>query len=272
MQIDVDAVLRERLPRHYRYIPRVLIRWIERTVCQQQMNDLLRATAGLRDAEFCRAVLDHLDIHIDVTGDQNLTEDGRKVIVCNHPLGGLDGIAMIAYISSVYGPDVRFLVNDLLMAIEPLQGVFLPVNKFGRQTREATKAIDEAFASDVPIVVFPAGLVSRRLNGVIADLQWQRTVVNKCIAYGRDVIPVHFSGRNSSFFYTFANLRKRFGVKLNVEMVYLPREVFRCRGKRFRITIGEPVRVAELRGGREAQHTADALRERVYALATGIRD
>lgn len=267
IQIDVDSVIRERLPRHYKLIPRPLIRWVERTICQDRMNSLLRATDGLRGADFCDAVLRYLNISLSISGRENLPKSGRVVIVCNHPLGGLDGIAMIHFISSIYGPGVRFIVNDLLMAIEPLREVFLPVNKFGRQSHEAAEQIDRAFASDSPIVIFPAGLVSRRRKGVIADLRWQRTFVNRCIAYGRDVIPIHFSGRNSSFFYTFANLRERLGIKLNVEMVYLPREVFRCEGTGFHITVGEPVKASGLRGGRDAQQTADHLREVVYSLA-----
>lgn len=266
MRIDVDSVLRQRLPRHYKYIPRLLIRWIERTICQEEMNELLETTGELRDADFCRAVIDYLGIKISVEGRENLPASGRQVIVCNHPLGGLDGIAMIAFFSSIYGDNLHFVVNDLLMAVEPLQGVFLPVNKFGRQSREATEAIDNAFNSDAPIIVFPAGLVSRRRDGKVGDLRWHKMFVNRCISSGRDVIPVHFSGENSSFFYTFANLRERLGIRLNIEMVYLPREVFKARGGSFRITIGKPISYNDLAGGRQAQETADRLREKVYSL------
>ncbi|MBD5373859.1 MAG: acyltransferase [Bacteroides sp.] len=268
MKIDVDAVLRDRLPRHYRFIPRPLVRWVERTICQEQMNEMLRINHGLRDADFCRGVLSHLGITWSARGCvDRLAATPRPLIVSNHPLGGLDGIVMIDFITRTCGPGMRFLVNDLLMAIEPLSGVFLPVNKHGAQSRAASAAIDEAMASSAPLVIFPAGLVSRRRNGHVADLTWQKMFVNKAIASGRPVIPVHFSGHNSSFFYTFANLRERLGLKFNIEMVFLPREVFRAAGSAFTISVGAPVPPSELRGGAAAAATAADIRRRVYALA-----
>lgn len=268
IKIDVAAVIRERLPRYSRLIPRPLVRWIERTICQRQMNDMLAYAAGKEGPEFCRAVLEKLGITYTVHGRANLPQDKRCVFVCNHPLGGLDGIAMIDFIASVYGPRLKFLVNDLLMAISPLKDVFLPVNKHGAQSRRARGAIDDAFAGADPIVVFPAGLVSRRLKEGIADLQWHKMFVNKCISSGRDVIPVYFSGRNSSFFYNFAKLRQKAGIKLNIEMIYLPREVFRCSGSNFDIYVGEPIAHTSLRGGREALDQAAEIRRTVYSLPT----
>lgn len=268
MKIDVDAVLRQRLPRHYRFIPRPLVRWVERTICQEQMNEMLRVNDGLRDADFCRGVLSHLAITWTARGHvETLAATPRPLIVSNHPLGGLDGIVMIDFITRTCGPGMRFLVNDLLMAIEPLSGVFLPVNKHGSQSRAATEAIDRVFESDVPLVIFPAGLVSRLRQGTVADLTWQKMFVNKAIASTRPVIPVHFSGHNSSFFYTFANLRERLGLKFNIEMVYLPREVFRAVGSEFTISVGEPIQPSELRGGASARATAADIRRMVYELA-----
>lgn len=155
IKIDVAAVIREKLPRHSRFIPRPLIRWLEHTICQKQMNDMLDYAAGKHGADFCRAVLEKLKISYTAHGRENLPPSGRCVFVCNHPLGGLDGIAMIDFIDSVYGGGVKFPVNDLLMAVTPLKDIFLPVNKHGAQTRAAGIAIDEAFASSGPIIIFP---------------------------------------------------------------------------------------------------------------------
>ncbi|MCM1293580.1 MAG: 1-acyl-sn-glycerol-3-phosphate acyltransferase [Bacteroides sp.] len=269
IQIDIDSIIKARLPRHYRYIPKFMIRGIANAICQDQLNEMLRVCNGKRDDEFCRGVLDHLDITYAVEGSINTT-NRRVIIASNHPLGGLDGMILIDYISRTYGGHIKFIVNDLLMAIEPLSGVFLPINKHGRQSRDAFAAIDRAMESDDPIVIFPAGLCSRKgADGTIADLQWQKSFVNKAITYHRDIIPLYFSGQNSKFFYNFAKLRSKIGLKLNIEMARLPKEVFRARGSNFTLRIGQPIPWTDLKGGAKAQQTADEIRRAVYNLAFG---
>ncbi len=269
IKIDIDSVLRQRASRYYKFIPRFLIRWLERTVCQERLNWLLERNRGRRDADFCRGVLDDLNVGIKVTGEQNLhpDTDRRVVIVSNHPLGGLDGIALIDYVTRVYGGKIHFIVNDLLMAIKPLTGVFLPINKHGKQSRASLKAIEEAFTGNDPIIIFPAGLVSRRQKGgVIADLQWQKMFVNKSVEYHRNIIPLKFNGENSGFFYKFAKFRTCLGLKFNIEMIYLPREVFRSENKEFSVVIGEPIKWDSLKSGKDAQRQADEIKEIVYNL------
>ena len=200
LKINVGDVLRQKLPRHYKFIPKFLVRWVERTICQDRLNELLDKIQDKRDAEFCRALMHELNISVKIKGEENLpSRDNRRVvIVSNHPLGGLDGIAYIDYISKVYGGKVNFIVNDILMVLKPLHGVFLPINKHGKQSRQSFRAIEEAFKGNDPIIIFPAGLVSRRSkDGGIADLKWQKMFVNKCIEHQRDVIPMFFGGENS---------------------------------------------------------------------------
>ncbi|MDE6308831.1 MAG: 1-acyl-sn-glycerol-3-phosphate acyltransferase, partial [Muribaculaceae bacterium] len=191
IRIDVDAVLRQKMPRHYRYIPQFAIRKLSRIVCEDRLNEMLSVNDGKEGSAFCRGVIDHLHINLREYGVQHLDPSNpRIVIVCNHPLGGLDGMAMIDIVARRMGREPWFVVNDLLMAITPLRPVFLPVNKFGSQGRDAIRKLDEAMASDRPLIIFPAGLVSRKgKKGVIADLPWQRSIVNKCIEYQRNVVP-----------------------------------------------------------------------------------
>lgn len=270
MRIDLDEVLKSRAPRYRKFIPRFIVRWLERVICQDEMNHMLEVCRGKRDAEFCRGVLEHLDITVGVRGMTNLPpRDHRRVtVVSNHPLGGLDGMALIDWAVAYWGGEVKFVVNDLLMAIEPLSRTFIPINKHGAQSRRASSLLDETMAGDNPVIVFPAGLVSRRgADGTIRDLEWQKMFVNKSVKYGRDVIPVHFDGHNSAFFYKFARLRTRLGLKFNIEMVRLPGEVFRCRGAHFTITVGKMIPWHELESGAGARAEAERIKALVYSLA-----
>lgn len=244
LEINVGEVLRRRLPRYWRFIPRCLVRKLERIICQKELNELLCNNFPRRDAEFCRGVLHDLDVEVKFHNTGNLPpkEHSRVLIVCNHPLGGLDGMALIDFVEKYYGVAPRFIVNDLLNAVEPLSDTFLPVNKHGAQSRDAISKLDAAFASDAPLLMFPAGLVSRRgKKGVVADLQWQKMFVTKARQHKRDIIPMHFFGENSAFFYKFAKYRLKIGLKFNIEMIYLPREVFRSKRKTFDVVVGNPI-------------------------------
>ncbi|MDE5647262.1 MAG: 1-acyl-sn-glycerol-3-phosphate acyltransferase [Muribaculaceae bacterium] len=273
LRIDIDGVLKNRAPGLRKFLPRFVVGWIEQLICQKRLNEMLDVAGHLRDAEFSRAVLDYLRIKRVARGEEHLPGDNeshRVIYVSNHPLGGLDGMALIDYLSQKSPTGrVKFVVNDLLMAVEPLRGVFLPVNKHGGQSRDAASALEAAMAGDDPIVVFPAGLCSRRQNGEIMDLKWNKMFVNKAIAYGRDVIPIHFSGRNSKFFYIFAQIRKRLLIPVNLEMVLLPREVFGNEGSTFEMTIGERISHTSLQGGRYSGETARRIKDIVYGLSGG---
>lgn len=267
IQIDLDAILRSRLPRYSRFIPHFLVNRLKKIICQNELNEMLRRCHGKRDDEFCRGVIDHLGITYTVEGADNLPESPRFIAVSNHPLGGLDGMILIDYFSRRYDRKVKFIVNDLLMAIEPLSGVFIPINKHGSQSREYSRLMDRAMESDDPVIIFPAGLCSRKGDdGKVADLRWQKNFINKAIHNHRDIIPMRFDGENSSFFYNFARLRTRLGLKFNIEMIRLPREVFLSAGKHFTIRIGTPVSWQTLKGGRSAQSEADTLRQLIYKL------
>lgn len=271
MKIDVDAVLAERLPKVRRWLPRWLVRRLERMICQDQMNALLADAAGMTGSQFCASVMRHLDVAITVEGESRLpsVDDRRVLFICNHPLGGLDGIALIDFVACRYGVEPLFIVNDLLLAIEPLRDVFVPIKKYGNQSKDAALNIDAAFESDRPLIIFPAGLVSRRgKKGVIADLQWQKMFVNKAVKSRRTIVPLFFDGKNSPFFYKFAKFRTRLGLKFNIEMVRLPKEVFRAAGSRFTVYVGDPIPPeAILAPGESPRQAADRLRNVVYSLA-----
>jgi len=266
MKIDVDQVLRTRLSRHYRYIPRFAIRWLERTICQDRLNTILTKMAGKDGVDAARAALDEMKITIEASGLEHLP-DGRYMFVSNHPLGGLDGLALISLLGKRYNHHIKFMVNDLLMAVEPLRGVFLPVNKYGNQSRDAAIQIEEALQSDNQFITFPAGLCSRmQPDGTIADLPWQKAAIVHAVNYQRDIVPVYFDAHNSKFFYRFAKWRKKLGIKFNIELIFLPKEMIKQSGATLKIIIGEPIPWTSLDAKKTKQQAAH-LREIVYSMA-----
>lgn len=265
MKIDVDKVLRDRLPKYYKFIPRFAVRWLERTICQDQLNAILVKMADKNSVDAATAALDEMDITVQSTGLERLP-DGRFMFVSNHPLGGLDGLALISLLGNRYDRKIKFLVNDLLMAVEPLRGVFLPVNKYGSQSRAAASQIEEALASDDQFITFPAGLCSRmQPDGSIADLPWQKSAVVHAVNYQRDIVPIYFDAVNSRFFYRFAKWRKRLGIKFNIELVFLPKEMIKKCGSTLHAVIGEPIPWDTLDGTHPKQEAA-RLREIVYNI------
>lgn len=272
IKIDVRAVVRNRLGKRSRFIPGFLLSWLERFIRQERLNELLRNSYPKRGADFCRSVLTDMRVTYDVVHPDRLpsVDDSRVLYVSNHPLGGLDGIILTDMLSRRVDADGNrcgacFVVNDLLDYVEPLRDVFVPVNKHGRQHREAVERLERVFEGPESVVMFPAGLCSRRgADGVVADLEWQKMCVNRAVKSGRDIIPLHFIGENSPFFYKFANLRKRLGLRFNFEMLRLPAELVDSEGRNFTVVVGERISIAQFRGGSDAMEEACRLRQIVY--------
>jgi len=251
LQIDLDAILRARMSvRKSRMLPRFVTRLLERVICQDELNTILRVAYPDEGSAFALKVLQHLGIEVSVKGEENLQPGSRYVFASNHPLGGLDGITLISVFGRMYGDEhICFLVNDLLMNVRPLRNVFLPINKYGSQGRAAAAAISAAYSSDdKQILIFPAGLVSRKhRGGEIKDLEWKKTFVMKAMQTERQIVPVHFSGLNTARFYNLAGWRKRLRIPVNLEQALLPSELMKARGARYTVTIGKPILQSALR-------------------------
>lgn len=272
LKVDIDELLRERAPGYYRWIPRVLIRAMERYVCQDRLNRVLQVTAGKTGSAFAAGALADLNVSYSVErGAENMParENRRVTYVSNHPLGGLDGICLIDWVAKHHGVEPAFIVNDLLTVVTPLADVFVPINKHGRQSRGAVADVDAAFADlERPVIMFPAGLCSRQLKkgAEICDLKWNKMFVQKSAEVGRTVIPLRFIGRNTPEFYRFARRRERLGLKFNLEMIRLPREVVLGEGNCYGLRVGEQIPPENLRRGHEAVEQAKEIRNYIYTL------
>lgn len=269
LKINLREIMNKRLGTRSKLVPAFLLHGLERLVRQEELNHILEVAYPAEGSAFSRKVLEELGITLDVRGLENLPSGEAFEFVSNHPLGGLDGIALVGILGGKYGDDnIRVLVNDMLMNVEPLRKVFLPVNKYGSQGREAARAIGEAYASGKQIVMFPAGLVSRRQpDGSIRDLTWQKSCVVKALESGRRMVPVHFEGLNSNKFYNLAYWRKKLGIGINLEQALLPSELCASKGASYRITFGPPVDPAVYREkGKSPAVIAEMLRRYLYKL------
>lgn len=262
-RIDIDEVLREKAPRFAKYIPRFVRNRLRRTIHEEELNGIIDAGWDRSPQEFIRVAFERMRIAYRVEGLERLDPAERYLFVANHPFGGLDGMMIADALIERFG-DVRVVVNDLLMYIDPLRPIWLPVNKHGRQTADYARRYDEAFAGELPILTFPAGLCSRRRDGRVSDTPWRLNFIKRAHASGRRIVPLYVEGELSGFFYRIARLRERLGLKFNIEMLWLPDEMFRQGGSCFRIAAGTPIDPETLQG--TLQQQADAIRTEVYRL------
>lgn len=263
--IDIEKVLESKAPGLARKLPRFVIKYLKRIVHEDDLNHIIPTYFHLPPYEFIKGALGYMGVSYHATGLDKIDPNGRYLFASNHPFGGMDGM-MLAELISTYLGDVRFISNDILMVVEPLRPIMIPVNKHGRQSREGAYAFNAAFNSDIPMLTFPAGLCSRRIKGKITDLEWKTNFVKKAIASERDIIPVHCEGKLSNFFYNLANIRKRLGVKANLEMLYLVDEMFKQKGKDFNITFGTPISYKLLKD-MPLREAVEYVRKESYALA-----
>jgi len=266
--VDIDKIIQEKSPGVYKWLPRFIINYIKRKIHEDTINACIWDNRNKFGYEFNSACLKFLNINIVCEGLENLPKTGGIVVAANHPLGGIDGMAMIHALSQAR-QDVRFIVNDILTNMKNFDPIFVGVNKVGTTSADALRTVDALYASDGVCFIFPAGLVSRKQNGEIKDLVWKKSFVTKSILYNKPILPVYIEGKNSKFFYNFAMWRKRLGIKANIEMFFLPDEMMKFKNKSIKIKFGKPLYPEDLEKPRPRTHSqyAQEIKEMVYKMA-----
>lgn len=263
--LDIEKVIISRAGKKANYIPKFLIRWFEKFMHLEFINGYLKE--GYVGVEFCENCLKYLGVELEVIGMENLPEDGRRyTFVSNHPLGAIDGVTLGALIGRKYDGKVKYLLNDLLMNLKGMAPLGIPVNKIGGQARNLPRLIDEAFRSENHMLVFPAGLCSRKIDGKIQDIPWGKAFISKSRQTGRDIIPIHFEGENSERFYKVADWQKKLGIKFNFAMLMLPDEMYKSAGRKYRITFGKPISISSFDKSKTDSEWAQEVRNAVYSL------
>lgn len=262
--IDIDGVFKNKNPKLHKFIPRFIINYLKRVLHEDVINQAIWRNRNKWGLDFVEAIIKEFGANIQIKNLENVPKEGRYLVASNHPLGGLDGIALMHVVGRVR-EDIVFPVNDLLLNLPNLKQLFIPINKHGSNT-ENIRIINETYESDQAMLYFPAGLVSRKQKGIIKDVPWSKSFLTKSKRYKRDIIPTHIDGRNSNFFYNLANLRKRSGLKANIEMLYLVDEMYKQYNKDVNIVFGKPIPIPYFDKRHRDIDWAALLRDYVYFL------
>lgn len=267
-RVDIDAIFQSKNPSMYRWIPRFILSWVKKVVHQREINEALEEAKHLTDGDFVDFVVqEKLHAKVRIIGTENIPLTGGAILVSNHPLGGLDGMVIMAEALRIR-KDVKVIVNDILMHIPNFTDTFIPVNKLGKKAKDSLQKVEQAYAEGNLVIVFPAGICSRKQDGEIKDLDWQKSFLLRSIRYNLPVIPCFFEGQNSKRFYRLAYWRKKLGIKANIEMFYLSDEMFLQKGQTFTLTIGQPIQSKQLhvKGKKAEWQMAQQVKEYIYAL------
>ena len=263
--IDVEKIIESKNTTMAKLLPNFILNYLKRIIHEDEINAFIRTNGHLKNHEFVEAVFKEMGARINVKGIENIPLTGGCIIAANHPLGGLDGIGLMKAVGE-RRKDIRFFVNDILLNLQNFGELFVGVNKHGKNAKENLRLMDEVFASDNCVLFFPAGLVSRRQDGLIRDLEWQKSFINKAISYNKPIIPAYIGGQNSNFFYNLANWRKRLGIKGNIEMLYLADEMYNQKNQTIDVIFGEPIQPNHFTKNINLAEWAQKLKEHVYNL------
>ncbi len=264
--IDVRRVIEEKNPKLLNTLPGFAINYLKRIIHEDEINQILEDNRGKSAFEFCEASIKHFDITLTSEGVENIPQSGGAVLAMNHPLGGMDAMAL-GTILKPYDWELKFVANDILMNLPNLKDMLIGINKHGKNAKEALHEFDSEFSKDQLIGIFPAGLVSRRQDGVVKDLEWKKTFITRAKKHGKPIVPTYINGELTNFFYRLSNLRMGIGMKANIEMLYLADELFKQRGKQMKITFGAPIESATFDRSQNDKKWAAFVKEKVYQLA-----
>lgn len=263
--IDIRKLIASKNPTLLKWLPGFVIRYLKRILHEDEINQFLADHRYDKNEDFCKAVIDYFNIKIEITGIANIPKEGGVTLAMNHPLGGMDAMALVTALRD-HRTDLKFIVNDLLLSLENMQGMFVGVNKHGKNSERTHDKIDDLFASDRAVCIFPAGLVSRKKKGRVRDLEWKKTFVALSVKHGNPIIPIYIDGKLSDFFYRLANFRKFIGIKANIEMLFLADELFSQRDVKMKLTVGKPIFPDQLDDTKSYRTWAQWVREKVYEL------
>lgn len=263
--INLEQLIASKNKKLLRVLPKFVLNRFKKLVHLDEINDAVYRYRDCKGAAFTDSVIHkEFNIKLEIENPENIPYNDRALIVANHPIGSIDGMALISIMGQKRS-DILFPVNDLLCALPGLKGVFVPINKYGKNSSNHD-VLNDAFKGDSIVMYFPAGTESKYIDGVLQDFPWKKTFVKKAIEFERNVTPVYIEGMNSKRFYRFSKIRRFFGIKFDLEMILLPDEMFKYRNKTIKLTFGKPVPYSVFDKSKTHLEWAQSVRAHVYKL------
>ena len=237
--IDIEQTVSNRFPSFLSNKPSVMrkpvLQLLKRMVYQKSVNDFLALNIDKFGFEFIDAVFDYFDFSYGVSARDkaNIPAEGRVVIVANHPIGTLDGLALLKLVGEVRS-DVKVLANDLLASVDALGELIIPLDNMGHASAlRSCKGVLRALEQEQAVIVFPSGEVSRARPSGVRDGAWKSGFLHFARKACAPILPVYIEAKNSLLFYSASMLFKPFGTAL------LPYEMFNKRSRTIQFKVGE---------------------------------
>jgi putative hemolysin len=263
--IDIQHLIKSKNPRLAKWLPRFVINYLRRVLHEEEINTFIASHKEVLNEDFCEAVVNYFNINVEIKGIEHIPKTGPIIIAMNHPLGGMDALALVSGIRH-HRSDMCFIVNDLLMSLTNLKGLFVGVNKHGKNQISTRQEIMQLFESDEAVCIFPAGMVSRIFEGKIQDSEWKKTFITYALKYDQPIIPVYIDGKLTPRFYRVFKWRKFLGIKANIEMFFLADELFKQRNKTITFSVGQPIYSNDLDKTQSEQVLAQNVKKVVYSI------
>lgn len=267
--LDIEQSIAAKFPAFARQRPIVrnsTLGVLRRLVHEAEINAFLHEHQGQTGTDFIDRIFEHFDLGYSASQREraNIPAQGRVLIVANHPIGSLDGLALLRLVSEVR-KDVRIVANDMLMAFAPLRELLLPLDNLGQGSyRQSYKAIVQALSNDEAVIIFPAGEVSRASPKGIRDGAWQAGFLHFARRSGAPLLPVYIDARNSLLFYGASMLFKPLATAL------LAQEMFNKRSAEIRLRVGEVIPHQALASDQLADKALIArLKKHLYKIGKG---
>lgn len=263
--LDLESVIKNSNFGLLKKLPKFVVKLLIKITKQEEINDILTRNAENIGVNFLSSIIKDYNLTVVIEGKENLPENGRCFFVANHPFGIIDGLVLTNTIAEKYGT-LKAIGNDVFMYIPHLRPLIAAVNSFGKSSKEYINALEEVFDSETPITHFPAGEVSRVYSWKVQDCKWQKSMITKAISKKRDIVPIHFYGRNSRLFYSIGIVRMMLWIKLNFELMLLPSEMLKKQNQVIRVRIGKPISYQKFDSTLSHWDWAQKLRKHVYNI------